>query len=140
MSQRDSPSDTNNQYPPQHIQQSICIPACTTSLTLLITYYFTIIPYQTTINLHPNIYNIPYNCTQFQPNTYKLKPEIEDIVVESINFWLPYILIDSIDITTAEDDPNLPYQIRVSILYSVQNFEEKTITIFANNDNTLSVV
>ena len=76
----------------------------------------------------------------FQPNTYKLKPEIEDIVVESINFWLPYILIDSIDITTAEDDPNLPYQIRVSILYSVQNFEEKTITIFANNDNTLSVV
>jgi len=76
----------------------------------------------------------------FQPNTYELKPEIEDILVESINFWLPYILIDSIDITTAEDDPNLPYQIRVSILYSVQNFEEKTITIFANNDNTLSVV
>jgi len=76
----------------------------------------------------------------FQPNTYELKPEIEDILVESINFWLPYILIDSIDITTAEDDPNLPYQIRVSILYSVQYFEAKTITIFANNDNTLSVV
>ncbi len=76
----------------------------------------------------------------FQPNTYELKPEIEDILVEPINFWLPYILIDSIDITTAEDNPNLPYQTQISILYSIQNFGENTITIFANNDNTLSVV
>lgn len=76
----------------------------------------------------------------FQPNTYELKPEIEDILVEPINFWLPYILIDTIKITTAEDDPSLMHQIEISILYSIQNFGTNTITIFANNDNTLSVV
>lgn len=76
----------------------------------------------------------------FQPNTHDLKPEIEDIIVEPINNWLPYIVIDAINITTAEDTPNLPYQTQISILYSIQNFEEETITIFANNDNTLSVV
>lgn len=76
----------------------------------------------------------------FQPNTHDLKPEIEDILVEPINSWLPYIVIDGIDITTAEDTPNLPYQTQISILYSIQNFSTDTITIFANNDNTLSVV
>ena len=29
----------------------------------------------------------------FQPNTYELKPEIEDILVESINFWLPVVYL-----------------------------------------------
>lgn len=76
----------------------------------------------------------------FQPNTNDLKPEIEDILLESINNWLPYILVDAINITTAEDTPELPHQIQISILYSIQNFGKDTITIFANNDNTLSVV
>jgi phage baseplate assembly protein W len=76
----------------------------------------------------------------FQPNTNDLKPEIEDILVESINFWLPYVQIEAINIITAEDDPALPHQIQISILYSIQNFKEETITVFANNDNTLSVV
>lgn len=76
----------------------------------------------------------------FQPNTNELKPEIEDILVGPINFWLPYISIEAIDIVTAEDDPSLMHQIQISIRYSINNFGESTITIFANNDNTLSVV
>jgi phage baseplate assembly protein W len=76
----------------------------------------------------------------FQPNTNELKPEIQDIIQDPVTYWLPYITIENIDIVTAEDDPTLPHQIKISIQYSIQNFDTETITIFANNDNTLSVV
>jgi phage baseplate assembly protein W len=76
----------------------------------------------------------------FQPNTSELKQEIQDIIQNPITFWLPYIIIESINIVTAEENPSLPYQIEISIEYSIENFNTDTITIFANNDNTLSVV
>ena len=76
----------------------------------------------------------------FQPNTSELKQEIQDIIQNPITFWLPYIIIESINLVTAEENPSLPYQIEISIEYSIENFNTDTITIFANNDNTLSVV
>jgi phage baseplate assembly protein W len=76
----------------------------------------------------------------FQPNAIQLKEEIIDILVTPINVWLPYISIDETNIVTAEDDPNLPHQVSISLSYSIQNFSTDSITIFANNDNTITVV
>ena len=40
----------------------------------------------------------------FEPNNIELKPEIRNVIQQPINYWLPYVELQSIDITTAEDD------------------------------------
>ena len=68
-----------------------------------------------------------------------LKPEVEDIITEPINFWLPYIDIENIEIITAEDDPSLPHNIKITITFSVGSFESEDITISANENGTIEV-
>jgi phage baseplate assembly protein W len=43
----------------------------------------------------------------FEPNLSSLKSEIQTLIQEPINYWLPYINIESIDVVTNEDDPKL---------------------------------
>ena len=76
----------------------------------------------------------------FEPNTDQIKEEIQDALIDPINRWLPYIIIEESKIVTAEEDPTLPHQIAISLTYSIQNFSTDSITIFANNDNTITVV
>ena len=61
----------------------------------------------------------------------ELKQEIHDIIQDPVTYWLPYIVIHKIEVITSEEDPTLPYQTKISILYSVGRFSTETITIFA---------
>jgi phage baseplate assembly protein W len=65
----------------------------------------------------------------FEPNLSSLKTQIQTLIQEPVNYWLPYINIDSIDVITNEDDPTLIHNIQITINYSVDNLDTNTITI-----------
>ena len=75
----------------------------------------------------------------FEPNLSELKEEIQEIITEPINFWLPYVNIDSIDIVTAEDDPTLNHTMKISVNISINDFETETITFTVDDNGTLEV-
>jgi phage baseplate assembly protein W len=76
----------------------------------------------------------------FEPNTEQIKEVISDILIDPINTWLPYIVIENLNVTTAEDDPTLPYHVSISLTYTINDFSTDTITFNVNNDNTITVV
>jgi phage baseplate assembly protein W len=71
----------------------------------------------------------------FEPNLADLKAEITNLIRTPINYWLPDLIIQSIDIVTAEDDPTLTYNIRVTITYSADNYNTDTLTLTADNSS-----
>lgn len=75
----------------------------------------------------------------FDPSTISLKEIIDDLIRPPVSFWLPYIDIQQINITTAEDDPNLDSQIRISIEFSVTDIETNTIIIDVSNNGQLTI-
>jgi len=78
----------------------------------------------------------------FQPNLANLKPIITEIITDAVSYWLPYINITSIDIVTADDDPDLTYEIKISISFNVPSAsivaDNPNVTIFVEN-NQLTV-
>lgn len=75
----------------------------------------------------------------FEPNISDLKEDITDILTTPINYWIPSISIESVDIITNEDDPNMIHNLKITIKYSVQNFLPDTITFISSTDGTLAV-
>tara|TARA_R110000751_G_C13673065_1_gene470520 strand:+ start:385 stop:834 length:450 start_codon:yes stop_codon:yes gene_type:complete len=75
----------------------------------------------------------------FEPNVSDLKAEISDIITEPVGYWLPYIDIENIDITTYEDDPSLQYHIKISIRFSVSSYDVVTIIISANENGSIQI-
>lgn len=75
----------------------------------------------------------------FEPNISDLKEDITDLLTTPINYWIPSISIESIDIITNEDDPNMIHNLKITIKYSVQNFSPDTITFISSTDGTLAV-
>ena len=86
-------------------------------------------------NFGTNLLNIV-----FEPNTIEIKQLIPELLIDPINTWLPYIVIESIETTTAEDDPTLPYHVSISISYTVNNFSTDSITFNVTNNNTITIV
>ena len=78
----------------------------------------------------------------FQPNLSNLKPIITEIITDAVSYWLPYINITSINIVTAEDDPDITYEIKISISFNVPSAsiiaDNPNVTIFVEN-NQLTV-
>ena len=81
-----------------------------------------------------------YQLPTFEPNVSDLKDDITEIITGPVNFWLPDVDIESIDIVTPEDDPTLDYQIRISITFSVYSIDPETITITLDEQNNLQVI
>jgi|DEB0MinimDraft_6_1074348.scaffolds.fasta_scaffold72359_2 phage baseplate assembly protein W len=75
----------------------------------------------------------------FEPAVNDLKPEIEDIITEPINYWLPYINIEALDIITVEDEPSLPHNVKITLGFSVNGFERQNITLAANENGTIEI-
>lgn len=75
----------------------------------------------------------------FQPNVFELKELIHDIISEPVDFWLPYIILNEIEVTTNEDDPNLIHNIKIKISFSLNDFDTKTITITASDTGVVEV-
>lgn len=71
-----------------------------------------------------DLYNI-----LFQPNNDATKDDIQEMLTSAISYWLPYININEILITTPDDDPSLNNEIKIIIDYSVNGFNTDSITI-----------
>jgi phage baseplate assembly protein W len=78
----------------------------------------------------------------FQPNLSNLKPLITETITDAVSYWLPYINITDIAIVTAEDDPNITYEIKIAISFYVPSAlisgDSPSVTIFVEN-NQLTV-
>jgi len=75
----------------------------------------------------------------FEPNVTELKQDIVELIQPKITQFLPGIDVHSIDVKTAEDDPNLQYHVQVSIKFSVNQLDESTIEIGVNETGTVTV-
>ena len=90
--------------------------------------------------VHKVNFGTPLLDILFEPNVSNLKQQIETEVTDAISFWLPYISIEQFDIVTAEDDPNLPHNIKISITFGISNsLKSETITVTANESGVVNI-
>tara|TARA_R110002074_G_scaffold362660_1_gene535787 strand:+ start:3904 stop:4344 length:441 start_codon:yes stop_codon:yes gene_type:complete len=75
----------------------------------------------------------------FQPNVFELKDKIKDVILQPVNFWLPYITIDEIDVITNQDDPNLVHHVQITITFSSNGFDTRAITITTSETGVVEV-
>lgn len=72
----------------------------------------------------------------FQPSTPEIKELIDLEINEALTNWLPYIIVQDLEILTVEDDPTLLHTIKITIKYTVDGFSTDAITITANEDSS----
>jgi phage baseplate assembly protein W len=72
----------------------------------------------------------------FQPSTPDIKELIDLEITGALSFWLPYIVIQSLEILTVEDDPTLLHTIKITLKYTVDGFNTDAITITASEDSS----
>ena len=76
----------------------------------------------------------------FEPNTDELAELIQDTIRESVSFWLPYIQLTNIDVTTGQNNTNSVHHVNISISFTVKpTGSELTIAIFANENGEFEV-
>ena len=75
----------------------------------------------------------------FEPNTESIKQTIDDIIKPPVSYWLPYITIENIDIITVDDNPDLYYNIQITISFSVAQYSTQTITLGVTDTGVLEV-
>ena len=75
----------------------------------------------------------------FEPSVKNLKQEISDILLQPIAYWLPYINVENLDIITNEDDNTLEHNIQITLTFSVNGYDTRSITISADTDGALTV-
>jgi phage baseplate assembly protein W len=75
----------------------------------------------------------------FDPNLNEIKDDIRAYISGPISFWLPQVLVDSIDIVTAEDDPNLLYNVQIKINYHLSNSTIQNLIISSTTQGNLTV-
>lgn len=75
----------------------------------------------------------------FEPNIEELKDVVVELITEPVEYWLPYIILDNIEVETAETNPDLRNGIRVSITFSVNEAETDSISLLATDSGTLTV-
>jgi phage baseplate assembly protein W len=74
----------------------------------------------------------------FEPNLKDLKDNIKDFITTPVSYWLPYIIINDIIITTNEDNPDLQHEIEIKIEFQVDNFIFNTLTINYESNGTIT--
>ena len=69
----------------------------------------------------------------FEPNTPEiLKEDIEEVIINAVDSWLPYILIKEIIISESPDDIDrniLKINIKFSLRDDLENFDEVFISV-----------
>lgn len=76
----------------------------------------------------------------FEPNTDQLIQQIQETIKEAVSFWLPYIQIIKIKVTTGQQNTGLDHQVNVSISFLVKpTGSELTIFVFANENGDFEV-
>ena len=72
----------------------------------------------------------------FQPSTPDIKELINLEITDALSSWLPYIVIQDLEILTVEDDPTLLHTIKITLKYTVDGFNTDAITITASEDSS----
>ena len=72
----------------------------------------------------------------FQPSTPDIKELIDLEITNALSSWLPYIVIQDLEILTVEDDPTLLHTIKITLKYTVDGFNTDAITITASEDSS----
>ena len=72
----------------------------------------------------------------FQPSTPDIKELIDLEITGALSSWLPYIVIQDLEILTVEDDPTLLHIIKITLKYTVDGFNTDAITITASEDSS----
>lgn len=75
----------------------------------------------------------------FQPNVSELKQDINTVISDSINYWLPYISIETLDIVTNQDDPTLAHNLKITLTFSVNEFDTSTIVFKTDNFGQIEI-
>jgi len=72
----------------------------------------------------------------FQPSNADTKELLSTEINSALSFWLPYIVVENLEILNVEDDPTLLHTIKITLTYAVDGFTTDKITIIANEDSS----
>ena len=72
----------------------------------------------------------------FLPSNVELKELISEEIRSALNFWLPYIVVQNLEILNVDDDPTLLNTTKIQLTYTVDGFSTVTITVIAKEDSS----
>ena len=72
----------------------------------------------------------------FQPSDDDTKQLISEEINSALSTWLPYVIVENLEILTVNDDPSLQHTIKIQLTYTVDGFSTDTITIIAKEDSS----
>ena len=72
----------------------------------------------------------------FLPSNDELKELISAEISAALNFWLPYIVVQNLEILNVDDDPTLLNTTKIQLTYTVDGFSTDTITVIAKEDSS----
>jgi len=72
----------------------------------------------------------------FEPSNDNLKELISAEISAALNFWLPYIVVQNLEILNVDDDPTLLNTTKIQLTYTVDGFSTDTITVIAKEDSS----
>ena len=76
----------------------------------------------------------------FEPNTDLLNIDIQSMLMERVGYWLPYVSIQTIDVKTAQSNPELTNEIEILIIFAVlDSFNTDSIKLSINQAGSLTV-
>lgn len=76
----------------------------------------------------------------FNPIGDEIVTELQEDIRQAINFWLPYMRVDTINVITEADDPTLNHSIQISVSVTVTNTNANVeVTLFANQNGIIEI-
>ncbi len=75
----------------------------------------------------------------FEPSISELTEDLQESLSGDINFWLPDITIEKINVVTNQDDPTLVHNLQVTINYSTNELNPMAITIALTENGEVAI-
>jgi phage baseplate assembly protein W len=75
----------------------------------------------------------------FEPSDDDFKQQVDDAIREPINYWLPYVQIETLETITYADNTEQDHVVNISLTYSSTGFNTDTITLKAYESGLITV-
>ena len=76
----------------------------------------------------------------FEPNVYIIKQRINDVIQTATSKFCPLIQIEELNVITAEDDPTMNNDVKITIAFTVRNSPRgQRISITGTETGTINV-
>ena len=72
----------------------------------------------------------------FLPSNDEIKELISEEIENALSNWLPYIVVQNLEILNVDDDPTLLNTTKIQLTYTVDGFSTDTITVIAKEDSS----